>query len=75
MVSEDENLSELVDKKKMKDMQREVKDLEKRKVKMEKLYEKMCGKKYVKQEMVDDVDEVPSNPEDYTKQPGYIHED
>ena len=54
MVSEDENLSELVDKKKMKDMQREVKDLEKRKVKMEKLYEKMCGKKYVRQEMVDE---------------------
>ena len=75
MVSEDENLSELVDKKKMKDMQREVKDLEKRKAKMESLYEKMCGKKYVKQEMVDEVDEVPSNPEDYTKQPGYVHED
>ena len=54
MVTEDENLSELVDKKKMKDMQREVKDLEKRKVKMEKLYEKMCGKKYVRQEMVDE---------------------
>ena len=54
MVTEDDNLSELVDKKKMKDMQREVKDLEKRKVKMEKLYEKMCGKKYVRQEMVDE---------------------
>ena len=54
MVSEDENLSELVDKAKMKEMQREVKDLEKRKVKMEKLYEKMCGKKYVRQEMVDE---------------------
>jgi len=59
MVSEDENLSELVDKKKMKDMQREVKDLEKRKVKMESLYEKMCGKKYVRQEMVDEtIDEA-----------------
>lgn len=54
MVSEDENLSELVDKKKMKDMQREVKDLERKKVKMEKLYEKMSGKKYVRQEMVDE---------------------
>jgi hypothetical protein len=54
MVSEDENLSELVDKAKMKEMQREVKDLEKRKAKMEKLYEKMCGKKYVRQEMVDE---------------------
>ena len=29
-------------------MQREVKDLEKRKMKMEKLYEKMCGKSYKK---------------------------
>ena len=81
MVTEDENLSELADKKKVKDMQREVKDLEKRKAKMEKLYEKMCGKSYVKTEIVDEADEadeadeVPSNPEDYTKQPGYIHED
>ena len=54
MVTEDENLSELVDKAKMKEMQREVKDLEKRKAKMESLYEKMCGKKYVRQEMVDE---------------------
>jgi len=57
MVSEDENLSELVDKKKMKEMQREVKELEKRKAKMEKLYEKMCGKAYSKPEMVDEVTE------------------
>jgi len=57
MVSEDENLSELVDKVKMKEMQREVKDLEKRKAKMEKLYEKMCGKAYSKPEMVDEVTE------------------
>ena len=58
MVSEDENLSELVDKKKMKEMQREVKDLEKKKAKMESLYEKMCGKKYVKTEVVDEADEM-----------------
>ena len=58
MVSEDENLSELVDKAKMKEMQREVKDLEKRKVKMEKLYEKMCGKAYSRPEMVDEVEET-----------------
>jgi hypothetical protein len=57
MVSEDENLSELVDKAKMKEMQREVKELEKRKAKMEKLYEKMCGKAYSKPEMVDEVTE------------------
>ena len=54
LVSEDESLSELVDKKKMKDMQREIKDLEKRKMKMEKLYEKMCGKSYSRPEIVDE---------------------
>jgi len=56
MVTEDDSLSELVDKTKMKAMQREVKDLERRKMKMEKLYEKMCGKTYKKQEMVDEQD-------------------
>ena len=54
MVSEDENLSELVDSKKMKAMQKEVKVLEKRKAKMEKMYEKMAGKKYQKEEVVDE---------------------
>jgi len=54
MVTEDENLSELADKAKIKAMQREVKDLSKRKIKMEKLYEKMSGKKYKKQEVVDE---------------------
>jgi hypothetical protein len=39
------------------------------------MYEKMTGKAYVKTEIVDEADEVPSNPEDYTKQPGYVHED
>ena len=58
MVTENENLSELVDKTKMKEMQREVKDLERRRLKMEKLYEKMCGKAYSKPEMVDEVDEM-----------------
>jgi len=75
MVTEDESLSELVDKKKMKDMQREVKELEKKKAKMEALYEKMSGKKYAKKEVVDETNDTPENPEDYTKQPGYIHED
>ena len=55
MVTEDENLSELVDKTKIKAMQREVKDLGKRKLKMERLYEKMCGKAYKKP--ITDVDE------------------
>jgi hypothetical protein len=55
MVTEDENLSELVDKKKIKLMQREVRDLEKRKTQMERLYEKMCGKSYKKP--ITDMDE------------------
>ena len=55
MVTEDENLSELADKKKIKLMQREVRDLEKRKTQMERLYEKMCGKSYKKP--ITDMDE------------------
>lgn len=51
-INEDDNLKELVDKKKMKDMMKEIKLLEKRKAKMEKMYEKMSGKKYKK--MVDE---------------------
>ena len=51
MVSEDENLSELIDKKRVKDMQKEIKILEKEKSKMEKMYEKMGAKK---KEIVDE---------------------
>lgn len=54
MVSEDENLKDLVDGKKMKAMQKEVKVLEKRKAKMEKMYEKMAGKSYQREEIVDE---------------------
>ena len=54
MVSEDENLAELMDKKKLKAMQKEVKVLEKKKAKMEKMYEKMCGKRYQREEIVDE---------------------
>lgn len=57
MVSEDENLAELVDKKAIKGMQKEIKLLEKRKAKMEKMYEKMCGKSYTKTEVVGEVEE------------------
>tara|TARA_R110000744_G_scaffold154226_3_gene268915 strand:+ start:696 stop:1790 length:1095 start_codon:yes stop_codon:yes gene_type:complete len=56
MVSEDESLSELVDSKKIKLMQREIKDLSKRKLKMEKVYEKMSGKRYTAQEVVTEMD-------------------
>jgi hypothetical protein len=58
MVTEDDNLSELVDKKKMKEMQREVKLLEKKKAGMEKMYEKLAGESYVKTEIVDEAEEV-----------------
>jgi hypothetical protein len=55
-INEDENLSELIDKTKMKQMQREIKDLERKKAKMERIYEKSCGTKYAKKEMVDEVE-------------------
>ena len=55
MVSEDENLSELIDKQRVKEMQKEIKILEKEKSKMEKMYEKMGAKK---KEMVDEVEEL-----------------
>ena len=57
-MEEDENLSELIDKSKMKQMQREIKDLERKKSKMERIYEKSCGKKYAKKEMVDETEEM-----------------
>jgi len=60
-IQEDENLSELIDKTKMKQMQREIKDLERKKMKMERIYEKSCGSKYSKKEMVDEMDEVSWN--------------
>lgn len=56
-IQEDENLSELIDKTKMKQMQREIKDLERKKMKMERIYEKSCGSKYVKKEMVDEMND------------------
>ncbi len=60
-IQEDENLSELIDKTKMKQMQREIKDLERKKMKMERIYEKSCGSKYAKKEMVDEMDAVSFN--------------
>jgi hypothetical protein len=61
MISEDENLSELIDKNKIKEMQKEIKLLEKKKVGMEKMYEKMCGKSYSKKEVVgEEMSEEPS---------------
>tara|TARA_R110002020_G_scaffold41891_6_gene123115 strand:- start:205 stop:783 length:579 start_codon:yes stop_codon:yes gene_type:complete len=45
LVSEDENLSELIDKKRVKEMQREIKEIERAKLKLEKLFEKAGGSK------------------------------
>jgi len=46
-INEDDNLKELIDKTKMKQMQKEIKELEKKKAKMEKLYEKHCGSRWI----------------------------
>ena len=56
MVQEDENLSELIDKKAMSAMMKEIKQIEKMQEKLEKLYEKKNGKKMP--EMVDEVEEL-----------------
>ena len=55
MVSEDENLSELIDKKQVKIMEKEIKEIERAKLKLERLFEKAGGKK---KEMVDEVEEL-----------------
>ena len=57
-INEDDNLKDLVDGKKMKAIQKEIKLLEKRKGKMEKMYEKMAGKKYQQTEVVDEAEEI-----------------
>jgi hypothetical protein len=56
MVSEDENLSELIDKKAMNEMRKEIKQIEKMQEKLEKLYEKKNGKKAPK--IVDEEEKV-----------------
>ena len=56
MVSEDENLSELIDKKAMNEMMKEIKQIEKMQEKLEKLYEKKNGKKAPK--IVDEEEKV-----------------
>ena len=78
MVSEDENLSELIDKKRVKDMQKEIKILEKEKSKMERIYEKMHGKK--KKEMVDEEEKMDEGgygnyEEDNSQMEAYPHRD
>lgn len=72
MIGENQDLADLVDGKKLKEMQREIKVLGKRNDKLKKMYEKMTGKAYVQQEIVDessddDVDEALS-PEERKEQ-------
>jgi hypothetical protein len=56
-INEDENMLDLMDKSKLKEMARDIKLLEKKKSQMEKIYEKTCGKSYSPTKMVDeDVD-------------------
>tara|TARA_B100000902_G_scaffold263284_1_gene249458 strand:- start:1931 stop:2617 length:687 start_codon:yes stop_codon:yes gene_type:complete len=54
MVQEDENLSELIDKKRVKEMQKEIKLLERSKKLYEKQLDKANGKKKAKKEIVDE---------------------
>jgi len=58
MVSEDENLSELIDKKAMNEMRKEIKQIEKMQEKLEKLYEKKNGKKPEAKEIVDEEEKI-----------------
>jgi len=53
-INEDDSLAELVDKTKLKAMQKEVKLLEKREEKLKKVYEKLAGKSYAAPSIVDE---------------------
>ena len=55
MVSEDENLSELIDKRAMNEMKKEIKQIKKMQEKLERLYEKKNGKK---PEVIDEDEEI-----------------
>jgi hypothetical protein len=62
MVSEDENLSELISKSAVKEMQKEIKEIRKMQEKLKKVYEKKNGKKkeVVKDEAMEGMDVEPS---------------
>ena len=50
----EEAMHDMIDPKKIKELQKEVNLLEKKKLNLEKLYEKASGKKYQKKEVVDE---------------------
>jgi hypothetical protein len=58
MVSEDENLSELISKSAVKEMQKEIKEIRKMQEKLKKVYEKKNGKKPEAKEIVDEEEKV-----------------
>jgi len=58
MVAENEALAEFINPTRVKEINREIKELEKAKAKYSKLYEKVAGKAYVKKEVVDETDEL-----------------
>ena len=57
-INEDENMLELMDKSKLKEMAKDIKMLEKKKSQMEKIYEKTCGKSYSQKEVVTNEEEI-----------------
>ena len=58
MVSEDENLSELISKSAVKEMQKEIKEIRKMQEKLKKVYEKKNGKKPEAKEIVDEEEKI-----------------
>jgi len=58
MVSEDENLSELISKSAVKEMQKEIKEIRKMQEKLKKVYEKKNGKMPEAKKMVDEDEEM-----------------
>ena len=57
-INEDENMLELMDKTKLKEMAKDIKALEKKKSQMERIYEKTCGKSYSQKEVVTNEEEI-----------------
>jgi N12 class adenine-specific DNA methylase len=85
MVQEDENLSELIDKRAMSAMMKEIKQIEKMQEKLERLYEKKNGKKMpemVDEEMDDKInpgntedDQAKKDAYDYDARPAHMKEE
>ena len=57
MVAENDAIAEFINPTRIKEINREIKELQKAQAKYSKIYEKMCGKAYVKKEVVDETEE------------------